>query len=91
MFGGRGKGVYNKAKIGDKKHLMKERTGATNREIGEVFLGLSNSAVGKVYQRFKKEINENRKLLRKVTTIKKTLSFIGFTRLGWGLSRLRRS
>ncbi len=58
-------------------YLMKERTGATHREIGKAFSGLSNSAVGKVYQRFKKEIYGNRKLRRKVTTIEKTLSFVG--------------
>lgn len=58
-------------------YLMKERTEATNREIGEAFLGLSNSAIGKVYQRFKKEINGHRKLRHKVTTIEKTLSFVG--------------
>ncbi len=58
-------------------YLMKERTGATHREIGEVFLGLSNSAIGKVYQRFRKEIHRDRKLRRRVTTIEKTLSFVG--------------
>lgn len=37
---------------------VQERTGATNREAGEVFGGLSKSAIGKIYQSFKKKLME---------------------------------
>ncbi len=46
-------------------YLLKERTGTNNRHIGEVFGGMSFSAVAKVYQRFKKDMNEDKKLKEK--------------------------
>ncbi len=58
-------------------YLMKERTGASNREIGNIFAGMSASAVGKSYQRFKREITKNGKLRRNILTINKHLSSVG--------------
>lgn len=54
-------------------YLMKERTGAINREIGDVFGGLSYSAVSKVYQKMKIDMKRNRKMKRKVTEIEISL------------------
>jgi len=58
-------------------YLMKEMTGVSNREIGNFFMGMNASAVGKSYQRFKREITKNRKLRREVMTIKKNMSSVG--------------
>lgn len=57
-------------------YLMKERTGATNIEIGEVFGGMSSSAVTKVYQRFKVEMKESRKLRRQISKIENKMSHV---------------
>ena len=48
-------------------YLMKEKTGLTNHEIGEVLGGLSSSAIAKAYQRFRKNLTGNRKLRRRVS------------------------
>ena len=55
---------------------MKTRTVATNRQIGEVFGGISYSAVAKIYQRFRKEMEGNRKLWERISIIEKGLSFV---------------
>ncbi len=57
-------------------YLMKERTGATNSEIGEVFGGMGSSAVRKVYQRFKSEMKESWKLRRYVRKIEDQMSHV---------------
>ena len=57
-------------------YLMKERTGTSNRQIGEFFGGISFSAVAKVYQRFKKDIEDNMKIRRKVRKIERELSYV---------------
>jgi len=57
-------------------YLMKSRTGATNRQIGEVFGGISYSAVAKIYQRFRKEMEGNRKLGERISIIEKGLSYV---------------
>jgi REP element-mobilizing transposase RayT len=57
-------------------YLMKERTGTSNRQIGEFFGGISFSAVAKVYQRFKKDIEANMKIRRKVRKIERELSYV---------------
>ncbi|RJQ48254.1 MAG: transposase [Nitrospiraceae bacterium] len=54
-------------------YLMKESTGATNREIGEAFGRLSYSAVSKVYQKMKIDMKRNRKMKRIVTEIHSSL------------------
>jgi len=54
-------------------YLMKERTGVTNREIGEVFGGLSYSTVAKIYQKIKIDIRKNREMIRKISEIEKRL------------------
>jgi hypothetical protein len=41
---------------------MKKYSGASNKEIGGLLGGMSYSAVTKVFQRFKKELEDNREL-----------------------------
>ncbi|MBI4697768.1 MAG: hypothetical protein HY758_02330 [Nitrospirae bacterium] len=52
----------------------KKHTGATNKKIGELFGGISYSAVSKLYQRFTKELEGNRILQRKIDGIEKGMS-----------------
>ena len=50
-------------------YLMKKLTGMSNEQIGDLFGGLSYSAVSKVYQRFSAEAKTNkplRKLLKEL-------------------------
>jgi len=54
-------------------YLIKERTGAMNREIGEIFFGLTHSAVAKIYRKMIKDIRGDRKLRRKISQIQKAL------------------
>ncbi len=54
-------------------YLMKERTGATNNEIGEMVGGLSYSSVSKIYQKTKVKVKGNRKMKRKASQIEKSL------------------
>ncbi len=55
-------------------YLMKKYSGASNKEIGEIFGGMSYSVVTKAFQRFKKELGENKGLLNKVKGLEKALS-----------------
>ncbi len=55
-------------------YLMKDMTGASNREIGNLFGGMSYSAVAKSYERFGKEISRSRKLKRELNRLKRKLS-----------------
>ena len=54
-------------------YLIKERTGTTNREIGELFSGLTHSAIAKIYRKMMKDMRGDRKLRRKITQIQKNL------------------
>lgn len=54
-------------------YLTKERTVATNREIGEIFSGLTHSAVAKIYRKMIKDMRGDKKLRRKIIQIQKTL------------------
>jgi len=53
---------------------MKKYPSLTNEEIGQLFDGLSFSAVSKVYQRMTKEIKENRTMRKKINKIVSILS-----------------
>ena len=57
-------------------YLMKERTGATNTEIGEVFGGMGSSSIRKVYQRFKLKMKESRKLRGRISKIEQKMSHV---------------
>lgn len=52
-------------------YMIKKHTGATNRQIGEYFGGLSYSAVAKIYDRFKRRLKKDKRLRRKVEKIEK--------------------
>ena len=55
-------------------YLMKKFTGITNGQIGGLFAGLSYSAVAKAYQRFSVNLRRDKKLRKKVETIRARLS-----------------
>ncbi len=55
-------------------YLMKKHTQSTNKQIGEMFGGISYSAVAKVYNRFEEELTKNRRIRREVRKIEKTMS-----------------
>lgn len=55
-------------------YMIKKHTGATNRQIGEYFGGLSYSAVAKIYDRFKRRLKEDRRLRRGVDKIARDMS-----------------
>lgn len=57
-------------------HLIKKWTSITNKRIGDMFGGLSFSAVSKVNQRFSIRIKNDRKLRRKVEEILNNLSYV---------------
>jgi len=57
-------------------YLMKRYSGATNKEIGEFFGGMSYSAVTKAFQRFKKELEEDSGLRNKINGLGKNLSTV---------------
>jgi putative transposase len=74
-------GVDNKEVLNDRKeyrniciYIMKKYTGMTNGQIGQIFNGLTFSAVAKVYQRISKAVEENRTMRKKVGKIISTLS-----------------
>jgi len=54
-------------------YLIKERTGATNRQIGEFFDGLTCSAVAKIYRKVTEEMRDDGKLRGMVRQIEKYL------------------
>lgn len=54
-------------------YMIKERTGETNREIGEFFGGLTHSAVAKIYRKMMNDMRGDRKLQRKISQIEKNL------------------
>ena len=58
-------------------YLMKKHTGVTNREEGRWFGGMSCSAVGKMYQRFRERLMEDGVLKKEVNRIEKRMSDVG--------------
>lgn len=57
-------------------YLMKKHTGVSNREIGELFGGLSYSAVAKTVQRLSKELESNRELRGSLKLLEEKLSSV---------------
>ena len=55
-------------------YLIKKHTQVTNRQIGEMFGGISYSAVAKVYNRFEQELMKNRRIRREIKKIEKAMS-----------------
>ena len=55
-------------------YLLKTHTDMNNRQIGELFGGLSYSAVAKVSERFSAKVNRDPKLRSRLATFSKTLS-----------------
>jgi len=58
-------------------YLMKTQVGMTNREIGRWFGGMSCSAVGKMYQRFRARLMEDGPLRREIDRLAKKMSDVG--------------
>lgn len=56
-------------------YFMKERTGADNNQIGELF-GRTSKAIAKTYERFRTEIRKNKKLGRQIKRVEDALSFV---------------
>ena len=54
-------------------YLIRKRTGARNREIGEIFDGLTHSAIAKIYRKTQRDIIEDRELRRNISQIEKNL------------------
>ncbi|GBE05495.1 chromosomal replication initiation protein [bacterium BMS3Abin10] len=54
-------------------YLIKEKSGATNRQISELFDGMSCAAIAKTYERFKKEVKGSRKLYKEIAGIEKAI------------------
>jgi hypothetical protein len=50
-------------------YLIKRQTAATNREVGEMFGGLSYSAIAKICQRFERKLEGDRELSREVARL----------------------
>jgi len=57
-------------------YLMKEYSGAKNKQIGELMGNISYSAVAKTYQRFKKKIEKDTGLRKRINKIEAYLSFV---------------
>ena len=55
-------------------YLLKKHTGTTNAEIGELFGGLSYSAVAKIYQNFSQKLAGDRELRCLIENIQKKIS-----------------
>ncbi len=74
-------GIDNKEVLNDRKdyrnisiYIMKKYTGMTNGQIGQIFNGLTFSAVAKVYHRMSKAVEENRAMRKKIGNIISALS-----------------
>lgn len=74
-------GIEKEVVVNDRKeyrniciYIMKKYTGMTNSQIGQVFNGLSFSAVSKAFQRETKAIKENRAMRKRVNKIISILS-----------------
>jgi len=57
-------------------YMIKKHTGMTNRLVGELFGGISYSAVAKAYQRFLDQLEKDRSIRRKIAEIEKRLSYV---------------
>jgi REP element-mobilizing transposase RayT len=57
-----------------KPNIMKRYTGMTNGQIGQIFNGLTFSAVAKAYYRMAKAVEENRAMRKKIGKIISALS-----------------
>ena len=57
-------------------YLIKENTGATNKEIGKVFEGIHPTTISKIYERFRKELRKCMKLRREITKLENNLSHV---------------
>ncbi len=57
-------------------YLTKRYTGITNKQIGELFGGISYSGISKVYQRFAKQLEGEKTLKKKVSEIEMRLSSV---------------
>jgi len=57
-------------------YLMKKLTGMSNKQIGDLFGGLSYSAVAKVYQRFSAEAKTNKPLRKILKDLRVNLSSV---------------
>ena len=57
-------------------HLMKKRTSVTNKQIGDLFGGLSFTAVSKANQRFIVRMKKDRKLRRRVEDLLRNMSHV---------------
>ena len=57
-------------------YMIKKHTGTTNKHIGELFGGISYSAVAKTYQRFINHLREDKSLRRKVSEIENEMSYV---------------
>jgi REP element-mobilizing transposase RayT len=55
-------------------YLMKKYSGASNKEIGGLFGGMSYSAVAKAFQRFKKQMEEDSGLLKQLKGLEMKMS-----------------
>ena len=57
-------------------YMIKKHTGITNKNIGELFKGISYSAVAKTYQRFLNQLREDKSLRRKISEIENEMSYV---------------
>jgi putative transposase len=57
-------------------HLLKNKTGMTNREIGELTGGLSYSGVSRVEERFVEKLKKNKDLHQGLKTVLDKLSYV---------------
>ncbi len=57
-------------------YLIKENTGATNKEIGKVFGRIHPTTISKIYERFRKELKKSRTLRREISKIEKKFSHV---------------
>ena len=55
-------------------YLTKRHTGITNKQIGELFGGISYSGIAKVYQRFDKQLKGEKALRKRISKIEVLLS-----------------
>ena len=57
-------------------HLMKKRTSVTNKQIGDIFGGLSFTAVSKANQRFMMRMKKDGKLGKRVDDLLRNMSHV---------------
>ena len=57
-------------------YMMKKHTSTSNKHIGELFRGISYSAVAKIYQRFSKQLKNDVTLRETITEIENKMSCV---------------